>query len=533
LDDYRFSSESLARTVKLLSAGDDLLRTLGWIQFNLPTSNANWNAHYAIPVIGPHIREYIACATLWKQYEMDLLNGRLALAGGKSLAAAAADLEKRTNDNYSAMKQAVDKKISETRKNIKVAFISVNHTDADETATYAWLYQTCNVSWFAPNAKGELKSLDGKPFRSKDYQVVWIHQPSFCKPVEKGKPIVPSNVLMPTLTSNAFINEMRSYLNNGGGLLLSGVAGLYTMPLKLETVQPNRVMESGFYPKHISIGLAPAPGFAGHPVLRGFPEDGKLSNGIIRDCNVVWECCWENIKPTGRVVANEYKDVYGRNGAVATVVEYSCGKGKVLVMGGLGCNLNPNSLPGERSNKVRDRVRETYFHSLEYLAGSTQFAVSEEAVKKAMEKADSRVFLPVGGWLFNIDPKNEGQGKNWFKPEHPAGDWKKVRIDSQWEAQGFENYDGIGWYRLTFSAANKPGKRTYLNFYAVDEEAIVYLDGVLIGKHEEGPGGWDKPFRFDITDRLSDKKVGHVLVVRVSDSAAAGGIYKPVELIYE
>ena len=531
--DYCSCSEALGRTVKLLSAGDDLLRTLGWSLFNLPIGDSDWKAHYGVPVIGPRIQEYTTCASLWKQYEMDRLNGRLARADGSSLVAVTRDLENRTVANHQAIQQAIDTRLREARKSLTVAFISMNHTDAEETAVYAWLFRLYNVAWFAPNDKGELVSLDGKAFHAKDFKTVWIHQPRFCQPMEKGKPIAPSAVLMPALTTDVFIDELRTYLNDGGGLLLSGVAGLYAVSLKLETVQPNRVLEQSIYPRHISVGLAPAPGFAGHPALAGVPEEGKLSNGITSGYVVVWECCWENVKPTGRVIANEYKEVYGRSEAVAVMVEYSCGQGKAVVMGGLGCNLNPDTLPGEHSHKVRDRVRATYVNALEYLAGSTRFVVSPEAMKKAMDSVNAKQFLPIHDWQFAIDPKNEGQEKGWFKQEHPVNDWKKIRLDAPWESQGFENYDGVAWYRRSFPAANQPNKRTYLYFHAVDEEAVVYLDGVLIGRHEEGPSGWDKAFRFDITDKLSDKRSEHVLIVRVNDSAAAGGIYKPVALVYE
>ena len=64
---------------------------------------------------------------------------------------------------------------------------------------------------------------------------------------------------------------------------------------------------------------------------------------------------------------------------------------------------------------------------------------------------------------------------------------------------------------------------------SVDECAWVWLNGVYVGQHDIGPSGWNKPFWIDVT---ADIRWGasNLLVIRVEDSAQAGGILKPMAL---
>jgi hypothetical protein len=75
------------------------------------------------------------------------------------------------------------------------------------------------------------------------------------------------------------------------------------------------------------------------------------------------------------------------------------------------------------------------------------------------------------------------------------------------------------------------GGRVWLLFEAVDELATVWIDGTRIGQTEGEPGVvWDKPVAVEITGRYRPDETTH-LVVRVHDSAYAGGIWKPVWVV--
>ncbi|QEG38339.1 glycoside hydrolase family 2 protein [Roseimaritima ulvae] len=71
------------------------------------------------------------------------------------------------------------------------------------------------------------------------------------------------------------------------------------------------------------------------------------------------------------------------------------------------------------------------------------------------------------------------------------------------------------WYRRTFEASSNPGRRTLLNFEAVDYRCEVFVNGTSVGRHQGG----NTPFSFDITDALRSGE--NELVVRVEDETEA------------
>lgn len=68
------------------------------------------------------------------------------------------------------------------------------------------------------------------------------------------------------------------------------------------------------------------------------------------------------------------------------------------------------------------------------------------------------------------------------------------------------------WYHRTFDAKNAAGKRSLLNFEAVDYRCEAFVNGKSVGKHVGG----NTPFSFDVSDALKDGE--NELVVRVEDA---------------
>lgn len=115
-----------------------------------------------------------------------------------------------------------------------------------------------------------------------------------------------------------------------------------------------------------------------------------------------------------------------------------------------------------------------------------------------------------------------------------------LRVPGDWNSQDEKLfwYEGTVWYERDFAAERKSGKRYLLHFGAVNYEAIVYVNGTRVGRHE---GGFT-PFEFDVTDRIED---GHnFVVVKVDDRRERnnvptvntdwwnyGGITRPVRLL--
>ena len=61
-------------------------------------------------------------------------------------------------------------------------------------------------------------------------------------------------------------------------------------------------------------------------------------------------------------------------------------------------------------------------------------------------------------------------------------------------------YEGTIWHKKSFTYELEPGHRLFLYFGAANYEAIVYLNGKRIGRHE---GGFT-PFNFEITEFLRE-----------------------------
>lgn len=139
------------------------------------------------------------------------------------------------------------------------------------------------------------------------------------------------------------------------------------------------------------------------------------------------------------------------------------------------------------------------------------------------------VEVPSTGWKFRTDPEGKLHESGCFAPDFDDRAWRTIGV-GLWEEQGFPNYDGYAWYRIAFTAPEKPAcNAAELNFGGVDEEAWVWLNGVYVGQHAVGASGWDKPFQLDVTDEVRWGKV-NLLVVRVYDRRFGGGIWKPIRL---
>jgi len=84
------------------------------------------------------------------------------------------------------------------------------------------------------------------------------------------------------------------------------------------------------------------------------------------------------------------------------------------------------------------------------------------------------------------------------------GDWNTQKLEFLW-------YEGTIWYKREFDYAKKPGRRLFLWFGAANYQAIVYLNGQKLGRHE---GGFT-PFQFEVTDAVRNGT--NAVIVKVDD----------------
>ena len=134
--------------------------------------------------------------------------------------------------------------------------------------------------------------------------------------------------------------------------------------------------------------------------------------------------------------------------------------------------------------------------------------------------------LPREGWKFRRDTRRQGHWQDWFAEGYDDTDWSDASIEIAWTT----GYVGVGWYRRQIELPPRPEHlAAELLFEGVDESAWVWVNGVFVGGQDIGPGGWNRPFRVDVTDQLRWGALNQI-TVRAMNTGSAGGIWKPITL---
>ena len=143
-----------------------------------------------------------------------------------------------------------------------------------------------------------------------------------------------------------------------------------------------------------------------------------------------------------------------------------------------------------------------------------------------------------GDWQYIVDVQEEGyydyrmKENRWgfflnAKPQRPEDlieyDFDKsetMRVPGDWNTQDprLFFYEGCVWLKRDFHYEKKSGKRALLHFGAVNYEAVVYVNGQKVGRHEGGFTG----FCFDVTALLHDGN--NFVVVKVDNKRKAENV---------
>jgi len=422
---------TLDRAGGIIASADDLMRTHDARLYGIPPLTDMVRLSDPKLPVQAEQREWVALVKRYLDLEYKLFTG----SAGPDRSAADA-LVRDATDYRTRLWRKFSTRLAERRRPIRVAIVTPDREGIEGIMAYAWAYGECEACWIAPDERGALGDTDGRPFDPAEYDAVWVHQLRHAAPPADGGPVDPARSIMPALLEPAVVAAVRDYLTDGGGLLLTGIAGLYALPLGLETVLPDRIRENGSLARDLAVGVVPAPGAEGHPVLRNVPAAGHITNGGPRGQVVATECVWEKARPTGAVLAQELDGQFGRLADAATIVEYGLGAGKVVVLGGLGCDLTPGNVS---DGNGRRWARQTTLDALEYLAEGGRHVVREAAANDAGRIAAARPLgrrdaRPEAGptWIQNARARVEfALGESGPKPEfrylrwdENAGKWR-------------------------------------------------------------------------------------------------------------
>lgn len=75
-----------------------------------------------------------------------------------------------------------------------------------------------------------------------------------------------------------------------------------------------------------------------------------------------------------------------------------------------------------------------------------------------------------------------GDNPDWASPAYDDSKWKTVKIPGSWQSQGIASEDGIGWYRIHFSAKGISDiEDAGVLFGRIGDADEAFLNGVKLG----------------------------------------------------
>ncbi|GAA4314676.1 putative Ig domain-containing protein [Compostibacter hankyongensis] len=148
-------------------------------------------------------------------------------------------------------------------------------------------------------------------------------------------------------------------------------------------------------------------------------------------------------------------------------------------------------------------------------------------------QAQAQVSLD-NGWKFR-----QGDDTAWAAPAFNDDGWKAIKVGTPWEYQGYDNYDGYGWYRLHVkipaslrSGSANPGDLR-IELGKIDDGDEVYLNGKRIGANagkkgsiKKGPYDALRVYRVGQNDPAIRWDGDNVIAVRVYDHSGNGGMWE-------
>ena len=133
---------------------------------------------------------------------------------------------------------------------------------------------------------------------------------------------------------------------------------------------------------------------------------------------------------------------------------------------------------------------------------------------------NTRIVLP-NKWKFTT-----GDNANYAKPDFNDEAWKTIKVDTTWESQGYDKYDGIAWYRIhvvlpsNLKETNQLLQALQLALGRIDDADETYFNG-----HKIGSGmGWDIMRAYLIPFGLIKWDKENTIAIRVNDFGGNGGM---------
>ncbi len=113
----------------------------------------------------------------------------------------------------------------------------------------------------------------------------------------------------------------------------------------------------------------------------------------------------------------------------------------------------------------------------------------------------------------------------WHMPEVDHANWKSMQLPVLWEQAGLPGFDGIVWFRRTFTLpenfANQAGT---LTLGPIDDIDVTFVNGEKVGTTEQ----YNEPREYEISADILQAGE-NIIAVKVVDTGGGGGIWGTAE----
>ena len=115
-------------------------------------------------------------------------------------------------------------------------------------------------------------------------------------------------------------------------------------------------------------------------------------------------------------------------------------------------------------------------------------------------------------WRFSPDPHDAGLKGHWYAGGNDRVHWHPIQTGDSWQHQGFPDYQGIGWYRVSFRVPATLPPTVYLYLGEVAGDYRLFVNGAEV-RHSHVQ--WPRRLTYaDITSALHPGEV-NVITLRV------------------
>ena len=126
----------------------------------------------------------------------------------------------------------------------------------------------------------------------------------------------------------------------------------------------------------------------------------------------------------------------------------------------------------------------------------------------------------LGQWDRDFRKALEDQSTQWKAPATDDSAWKAIKAPGSWESQGYQQLDGVAWYRRTITLPDSwDSQPASISLAKIDDVDLTFVNGVKVGSLSD----WTKIRNYKIPANVL-KAGENSIAIRVTDSAGGGGI---------